>query len=76
MGKKTLIVENIGIKFNLGQQGRGTYQDFLARIFRRGAREEDEFWALKDINFSLEKGDRLGNLRHWWEAQVRERARF
>lgn len=60
MGKETLILEDIGIKFNLAAKRSKEIKDILPSLFRNGKKQE--FWALKDINFSLERGDRLGIL--------------
>ena len=60
MGKETLILEDIGIKFNLAAKRSKEIKAILPSLFRNGKKQE--FWALKDINFSLERGDRLGIL--------------
>lgn len=63
MGKETLIVENIGIKFNLDIQKKGSgLKNSMSKFFKFNQKNENEFWALKNINFSLERGDRLGIL--------------
>ncbi len=63
MGKETLIVENIGIRFNLGINAKGYgFQDMMKKFFKAGLKKENEFWALRNIDFSLERGDRLGIL--------------
>lgn len=64
MGKETLKLENIGIKFNLaGKRSRPKstqLKDIPSLIL--GENKRQEFWALRDINFTLEQGDRLGIL--------------
>ncbi len=64
MGKETLRLEGIGIKFNLaGKKAKPKstqLKDIPSMIF--GGNKRQEFWALKDISFSLERGDRLGIL--------------
>lgn len=65
MGKETLKLENIGIKFNLdGKKAKpksAQLRDVPSMIF--GAKNKrQEFWALREVSFSLERGDRLGIL--------------
>lgn len=63
MGKETLIVENISIKFNLGITKKGGgLKNAAVKFFNLSLKKENEFWALKNINFKLERGDRLGIL--------------
>jgi ABC-type polysaccharide/polyol phosphate transport system ATPase subunit len=51
--------ENVSKMFRLNRQKHGTLKSFLTSLVSRGGRNE-EFWALKDINFELEKGETLG----------------
>ena len=61
MAKKALVVEHLGMKFNWGREKAAGASGILGRLKSRrmGA---DEFWALTDISFSLDAGDRLGIL--------------
>lgn len=61
MGKETLIVENVGMKFNLSEEKVNDLKEYVIRLLKRELKY-NEFWALKDISFTLEKGDRLGIL--------------
>lgn len=61
MGKEALIVENIGMKFNLSEEKVDDFREYLIRLLKRDL-NNSEFWALKDVSFTLEKGDRLGIL--------------
>ena len=61
MGKETLIVENVGIKFNLSEEKVDDFKEYIIRLLKRNLKY-NEFWALKDVSFKLEKGDRLGIL--------------
>ena len=60
MGKQTLIVDNVGMKFNLGSEKVDSLKDYFIKSLKRI--KYDEFWALKDISFTLERGERLGIL--------------
>jgi len=64
MSKKkniALKVENVSIKFNLSQEKLDSLKEFVLKFVQRKVKY-DEFWALKNISFELEKGDRLGIL--------------
>ena len=52
--------ENIGIKFKLRHERRGTVKETLARVFANKRRRVEEFWALRGISFTVEKGQTLG----------------
>ena len=51
MGKETLIVENIGMKFNMSEERVDDLREYIIRMLRHDIKK-NEFWALKDINFS------------------------
>ncbi|MDO4632280.1 MAG: ABC transporter ATP-binding protein [Eubacteriales bacterium] len=61
MGKEILKVDHVGMKFNLSKERVDTFKDYILKMVK-GQLNYDEFWALKDVTFSLEKGDRLGIL--------------
>ena len=64
MGKKkdiALKVDNVSIKFNLAQEKLDSLKQYFIGIIK-GRVSYDEFWALKNVSFELEKGDRLGIL--------------
>ncbi len=62
----TIRAEGIGKKYNKGSSLVHTnFKDAIAHFFskRAGLREEqkkDDFWALKDISFEINEGDRVG----------------
>ena len=56
-----ITVRNLGKQYRLGAQAHDTLRDQLAGLFRGGAkREPQQFWALKDVSFEIEKGDIVG----------------
>ena len=59
--KEVLKVEHVGMKFNLSQEKVDNLKEYVIKLLKRQI-SYNEFWALKDINFSLNKGDRLGIL--------------
>ncbi len=61
MAKQTLVVENVGMKFNLSEEKIDNFKEYLIKFFKRELKY-NEFWALKNVNFTLEQGDRLGIL--------------
>lgn len=61
MAKTILEVKNVGMKFNLSKEKVDTFKDYIIKSLKREI-HYNEFWALKDISFKLNKGDRLGIL--------------
>lgn len=56
-----LKVQNVGMKFRLSTEKVDSLKEYFIKKLS-GKMKYDEFWALRDINFTLEKGDRLGIL--------------
>lgn len=62
MQKKIAIrVKDLGMRFNLSQERVDNLKEFIIKFLRRDLKF-NEFWALKDINFEIKKGERLGVL--------------
>ena len=61
MGETVLKVENVGMKFNLSKEKHDSLKEYFIALVK-GELKYNEFWALRDITFTLEKGDRLGIL--------------
>lgn len=62
MGKNTVIkVEHVGMKFNLSQEKVDNLKEYVIKFIKRELKY-NEFWALKDISFEVNKGDRVGIL--------------
>ncbi len=63
MGKKkvALKVENVSMKFNLSAEKVNDLKDYIIKFLKRQLRYQ-EFWALQDISFEMEEGERLGIL--------------
>ena len=49
------------MQFNLSSEKLDSLKEFFIKFMKKDI-HYDEFWALKDINFEVEKGDRLGIL--------------
>ncbi|MCM1226319.1 MAG: ABC transporter ATP-binding protein [Clostridium sp.] len=61
MSEEILKVENISMKFNLSKEKVDSMKDYVIKLIKKEL-HYNEFWALKNINFTLNKGDRLGIL--------------
>ncbi len=58
---EVLKVDHVGMKFNLSKEKVDNLKEYVIRWLKKDL-SYNEFWALKDVSFSLEKGDRLGIL--------------
>lgn len=56
-----LTVKDVGMKFNLSKEKVDSLKEYFIKFMKRELKY-DEFWALRDVSFSLCKGDRLGIL--------------
>lgn len=54
MAETVLRVEHVGMRFNLSKERVDSLKDYILKSITRQMKF-DEFWALKDINFTLEK---------------------
>lgn len=59
MGKFAIEVENVGMKFNMSSEKVDDFKDYVIKLIKRQLNYK-EFWALKDISFKINKGDRVG----------------
>ena len=61
MGKEIIKVDNVSMKFNLSQEKVDSIKEYVIKFLKREIKY-NEFWALKNISFSMNKGERLGIL--------------
>jgi len=62
MEDKTIVsVENLGVKFHLSEQKVDNLKEYVIRILKKQMRYK-EFWALRDVSFSIKKGERVAIL--------------
>ncbi len=59
MGDTIIKVENVGMEFNLSQEKVDNLKEYVIKLIKRELMFQP-FWALKDVSFEVEKGDRLG----------------
>ena len=62
MAKYALKVEDVSIRFNLSKEKVDNLKELLIKKLKGEKIRFNEFWALKNINFEIKKGDRLGIL--------------
>ena len=65
MGKNKNIavkVHKVGIEFNLNSDKTDSLKEYVVNLFRRKKVIHEEFWGLKDVSFTLHKGERVGIL--------------
>lgn len=61
MSKTVIEVDNVSMKFNLSREKVDSLKDYIFKTIKREI-QYNEFWALKNVSFSVEKGDRVGIL--------------
>ena len=61
MSKTAIEVDNVSMKFNLSREKVDSLKDYIFKTIKREV-QYNEFWALKNVSFSVEKGDRVGIL--------------
>ncbi len=61
MSKPAVEVKNVSVLFNLNKEKVDNVKEYFIKLITRKLRFT-EFWALKDISFTIEKGERLGVL--------------
>ena len=58
MGQKMIEVDNVSIKFNLSSEKIDSLKDYIVKRIK-GQISYNEFWALNDISFTMEKGESI-----------------
>lgn len=61
MKKVVVDVQHVSMRFNLSTQKVDNLKEYLIKYLKRELRF-NEFWALQDVTFQIEKGDRVGIL--------------
>lgn len=58
MGEPIITVKNVSMRFNLEEEKTTTLKEYFIK-FLKGKLRFNEFYALKDVSFKVEKGDSL-----------------
>ena len=53
-------VQNVSMKFNLGIDKGFSLKQWFVDVGKHKKREKNEFWALKDVDFKVKKGEVVG----------------
>lgn len=61
MAENVIELKDVGIKFNLSKEKVDSLKEYVIKFLKKELMY-DEFWALKNISFSVKKGERLGIL--------------
>ena len=61
MSKPAIIVDNVSMKFNLSKEKVDSLKDYIIKSIKKEIKY-NEFWALQNVSFTGEKGDRVGIL--------------
>ena len=59
MGNTVIEVKDVGMEFNLSQEKTDNLKEYVIKFLKRELMYQ-AFWALKDISFEVDKGDKLG----------------
>ncbi len=59
MGKYAIEADHVSMRFNLNKEGVDSAKEYFIRLVKHEL-HYNEFWALKDVSFKLQKGDRMG----------------
>lgn len=57
MGEVAVSVKSVTVKFNLASEKVETLKEYVVRLLKRKKTRIDEFYALQDVSFEIEKGD-------------------
>lgn len=61
MSKPAIVVDNMSMMFNLNKEKVDNIKEYFIKLVTRKL-HFTEFWALKNISFTVEKGERVGVL--------------
>lgn len=61
MSDTAIELKDVGIKFNLSKEKTDSLKEYVIKLLKKELMY-DEFWALRNVSFTVNKGDRLGIL--------------
>lgn len=59
MGKEVIRVDDVSMRFNLMEKKVDNFKEYVIKFLKNELRYQ-EFWALKNISFTVNQGERLG----------------
>lgn len=59
--EEVISLEHVGMRFNLSKEKVDSMKEYFIKLVKRDLKFT-EFWALKDVSFTVRKGDRVGIL--------------
>lgn len=59
MDEPIIKVENVSMRFNLAKEKVDSLKEYIIKALK-GKLQFDEFWALNDVSFTVNKGDSVG----------------
>lgn len=57
MGDIIIKADHVSMRFNLASEKVDNMKEYLIRKLKRKINTDDEFWALQDVSFEVEKGE-------------------
>lgn len=60
MSQVVISIQHVSKKYVIGSQKDGSLRGTLAGLFVPKKNQQEEFWALKDVSFDIQKGDVVG----------------
>lgn len=61
MSEPAIVLDNVSMMFNMNKEKIDNLKEYVIKFFK-GQLNFTEFWALRDISFTVNKGERLGIL--------------
>lgn len=61
MEKPAIVVDHVSMKFNLSKEKVDNLKDYVLKFLKKEL-HYNEYWALKDVSFTVNQGDRVGIL--------------
>ena len=55
--EKAIVVNDVSMRFNLATERVDNLKEYLVRKLKFNSPTFDEFWALRDVSFSIDKGE-------------------